>query len=308
MASRAGKSGVEATLQRMVFAISLLASGAFVMSQSAQPVRDGLSGFRLAAADMLSSRGGPTMWTRLTRQGEKDARIAELERQVQELSRWRQAALTMAYRMEAYEELLAVMGEPPEKGVTARVVAEIDGPFAQTRLANAGQDQGVSDGAVALNESGLVGRVVDRGRRSSRILLVTDYNSRVPVVGEVSGARAIMYGDRSGDGELSDLPESDGFRVGERILTSGEGGLFPQGLLVGRAYQNGRNWRVSLAMRQGSPDYVRLIPPAIIPRPEDDPVIEPDPAETGDETGLQASGEAAIGSPAPAPVESGGAR
>ena len=173
----------------------------------------------------------------------------------------------MADRLEAYEEILNLMGEPPARGVTARVTSESEGPFAQTLLANAGRSQGVEPGSIAMNEGGLVGRVIQLGERSSRILLVTDFNSRVPVIGEVSGVHAIMQGGATSSGALTDLPERSAFIEGERILTSAEGGAYPRGLVVGEVHQSGNDWRVKYAMSEGSSGYVQLIPPPTVERP-----------------------------------------
>lgn len=272
MALTSGKT----TLRQIAFFGASLGSVFLIFAQSAPEIQKSLEPLRTRVGDVLSSRGKATWWDKLTNASEKDRRIAELEAKVRELSNYERVSITMAARMETYERILKVLGEPDEidGGVTARVVAEMDGPFSMTRLANAGLDQGIPENAIALNEGGLVGRVIQRGRASSRILLVTDYNSRIPVMGEVSGARAVVFGDRDGDGTLTDMPEPDAFRHGERILTSGEGGLFPSGLLVGRVYQEGDDWRVTLAMRDGTPSFVRLIKPVVIPAPEDDPVIE----------------------------------
>jgi rod shape-determining protein MreC len=75
--------------------------------------------------------------------------------------------------------------------------------------------------------------VVEAGRRASRILLLTDLNSRVPVVVESSRYRAILEGDNSDALRLGFLPDTGEVRVGDRIVTSGHGGLFPAGLPVG---------------------------------------------------------------------------
>ena len=127
---------------------------------------------------------------------------------------------------------------------------------------------------MALNEGGLVGRVIQLGEYSSRILLITDFNSRVPVMGEVSGVRAILYGGRDGLGGLTDLPERDEFVEGERILTSAEGGAFPRGLVVGEARKVGGDWRVKFSMADRDGGYVQMIPPPEIQKPV---ALEPEP-------------------------------
>jgi rod shape-determining protein MreC len=218
---------------------------------------------------------------------------------VRDLARYKAAAISMADRLEAYERILNLMGEPPEKGVTARVTTEVDGPFSQTLLANAGTLQGVEPGAVAVNEGGLVGRVVHLGERSSRILLISDYSSRLPVLGEVSGVRAIMYGQDREGGRLSDLPEDADFVEGERILTSGDGGAYPRGLVVGSARKDTSGWRVRLAMRDHGGTYVRMIQPPVIPAPiPDAPPVQETPAET---TAQPVPERATQTQPAPAP-------
>ncbi|MEM8616956.1 MAG: rod shape-determining protein MreC, partial [Pseudomonadota bacterium] len=156
--------------------------------------------------------------------------------------------------------------------VTARVIAEANGPFAEALLANAGAMSGVQEGYYAENDGGLVGRVVQVGNRSSRLLKITDFNSRVPVIGESSGLRAIMAGGRDGNGRLLDQPEEGKFYVGERILTSGEGGLYPRGILVGVVLEAEGASRVALSMRRGQLGYLRLKPALRITPPEADPV------------------------------------
>lgn len=239
----------------------------FMVAQGAPQISGAFDPVRTAAGDRLAGGEQRGLLARLSPITPKSERIRELEAEVRELSRYKATAISMAERLEAYEDILNLMGEPPARGITARVTAENDGPFAQTLLANAGRSQGVEAGAIAINEGGLVGRVIQLGDRSSRILLVTDFNSRIPVMGEVSGVRAILFGGRDGVGSITDMPERDSFVDGERILTSAEGGAFPRGLVVGTALADGKSWRVEFAMAKREGGYVQLIPPPAIPKP-----------------------------------------
>ena len=81
---------------------------------------------------------------------------------------------------------------------------------------------------------GLAGRAAAVGLRSARVLLITDINSRVPVVVEASRHRAILTGDNSGLPRLAFLPANAAVRSGDMVVTSGHGGVFPPGLPVGR--------------------------------------------------------------------------
>ena len=274
-------------LRGLAFGILLALGGAIVVSQTAPSIKEAFTPVRTSANDQLVGHGRSSWYARITGQTAREARLRALEAEVRDLARWRAAAISMAERLEAYEEILNVQGEPPVQGVTARIIAESDGPFADTFLANAGQNQGIEAGFVALNEGGLVGRIVQLGQRSSRILAVTDFNSRVPVMGEASGVRAIMYGGRDGIGALEDRPEIDNFLEGERILTTGEGGLFPRGIVAGYATRRSNSWRVDYAMKRGAAGFVRLVPPARIPKPEEAPVP--------DDAALLVEGEPQIG-------------
>lgn len=225
------------------------------------------------------------------------ARIAELEAQVRALSYYREAARAMSERMTQYEQLLDLVGESPEEGVTARVVAEADGPFAATRIANAGALHGVREGFAAVNEYGLVGRVIRVGEQTSRILLVTDFSSRIPVMGTVSQDRALLVGERDRGASLRHAETPDRVVEGEIWVTSGDDGLLPRGLEVGRAVRDETvadgGWRLDLAMARGGVDFVRLAPPPQFVSPEADPALERGPAPNTEDA-LQSVAAASI--------------
>lgn len=226
-------------------------------------------------------------------------RIEALEKENQQLRQWRETALALAERMERYEALLGMPSEGwgagvADNAISARLILDAAGPFKRTLLANAGADHGVREGYIAINENGLVGRVVSVGRRSSRVLLLDDFNSRVPVMGLQSRVRAMLSGDASETPRLDtgqieiDPPRLDhqvpanALRVGERIVTSGDGGVFPRGLPVGVAQrQDDGVWRVRLAAASAPIDYVRLVPFAPVTAPEIAPVDDPGPPLPG---------------------------
>ncbi len=271
MSRQTGSGRQSRPMRTLGYGVLLAVGLGLVLMQSAPSIDQWFNPARTAVSDQLAAGNGVGWLSRITGQTGQNARIKELEAEIRDLERWRAAAISMAERMEAYETILNLQGEPPVRGVTARIVAESDGPFSQTLLANAGQVHGVEPGFVAVNEGGLVGRVIQLGARSARILEVTDFNSRVPILGEQSGVRAIMYGGRNGRGALEDLPEEDRFIEGERLLTSGEGGAFPRGLVAGSAVMRGGLWQVDFAAHKGRVGFVRLIPERAILPPEEDP-------------------------------------
>ena len=265
---------------RTVVVIAIFVALGFVLLQtspfirrSAEPARAGMDDIVVQAASASQDIPGISLGS----DAELRERIAELEVENRQLAIWRDAATSMTERLRRYEELLDLVGEPIPAGVSARVVTETNGPFAETRLANAGALHGVSHGDVAINTQGVIGRVIRVGNRSSRILLVTDFNSRVPVMGEISGVRAILSGGRGDQiAALIDNPERAPFLAGENIVTSGEGNAFPRGLRVGRAVESNGEWVAQLALAEGPVNFVRLMPVEMIQTPEEDPVPAPE--------------------------------
>lgn len=220
------------------------------------------------AANLATFSSGASGWSfGFGRSREDAARIADLEAQVRDLQRWKDLAETMALRMERYERLLDLVGETQGQEVTARVVAEESGPFASSRIANAGAANNVREGFRATNENGLVGRVIRVGEYTARILLLTDSSSRIPVMGLQSGDRALLAGD--GGGAILKEPETpDRIIEGEMWVTSGDDGQMPLGVPVGRARRDKETWRIDLAMNKGPVDFVRLSPPPDFANPE----------------------------------------
>ena len=272
MPRASGKGYRRQALRRYAFFIAGAGLLALLLMQTSPRLRASLEPVRTSAADQLYHITGPSLVEPLNRASGKDKKILELEARVRELAQYKAIALTMAERLEVYEDILNMQGEPDGAEITARIMAETDGPFSEALLVNAGSLQGIRVGYYAENDRGLVGRVVQVGRQSGRILKLTDFNSRLPVMGEVSGLRAIMSGGPGQRGYLTDLPEQGKFLPNERVLTSGEGGLFPRGVVVGTVIAEVEAAdQVELAMLSGQLGYVRLKPTFQISPPEDEP-------------------------------------
>lgn len=188
------------------------------------PVLDALS--RPAASVSELAREVRGLWAL---RDENSRLRAERDRLLQ----WQEAARRLQSENNALRGLLQFRAGPSAGFVTARVIADTGGAFAHTVLLNAGTREQVRKGQAVVTGEGLVGRIAEAGRSSSRVLLITDLNSRVPVVVEASRVRAIMSGDNSDFTRLIHAPPGAVFEVGERIVTSGHGGVFPPGLPVG---------------------------------------------------------------------------
>ncbi len=144
--------------------------------------------------------------------------------------------------------------------VSARVIGTSGGSFSRNVLINRGQSDRVAKGQAATSGLGLVGRVTEVGERAARVLLLTDLNSRIPVTLEGSHDRAILAGDNTDRPQMVYLPRTAQVKLGDRVVTSGDGGVFPPGLPVGTiaSLDNGIV-RVEPFSDLGRVDYLRLI-------------------------------------------------
>ncbi len=183
-----------------------------------------------------------------------------LKAELAEAAEWKNAALTLRDTNTRYKALLGLKTDPPIPMVAARTVSEARGPFSNTRLANAGREKGIITGNPVMSENGLIGRVIGVTDGASRILLLTDIASRTPVMIERTNARAILTGDGGPNPRLEYLRGQEPVKPGDRLVTSGDGGVLPRGLPVGLAVKglDGR-WRAVLASDAAPVDFVRIL-------------------------------------------------
>jgi rod shape-determining protein MreC len=107
---------------------------------------------------------------------------------------------------------------------------------------------------------GFIGRIIEVGEVSSRVLLITDLNSRIPVMVESTRDRAILAGDNSDEPRLLYLPPAVALSPGDRIVTSGDAGALPPGLPVGTVTAAGEGGaRVAPFANWSRIEYVRII-------------------------------------------------
>ncbi len=215
------------------------------------------------------------------------AENARLREKAERLERWAVVAHGLNNENEDLRKLLNFDPETEPVFVTGRVVGDSGSPFVRTMLVNAGAVDGVKKGQAAVTGAGLVGHVVEAGRNAARILLLTDFNSRIPVMLEPAGYRAILAGDNSNINHLEFLDDDARIVVGERVVTSGDGGVLPPGLPVGTvASVSGNVVQVRPVVDPGRVEYVRLLdwePLRLEPVPETPPATADN--EPADEAG-----------------------
>ena len=149
------------------------------------------------------------------------------------LLQWETVARKLQADNVALRKLLSVVKDNDKKYITARVIAGSGGVLSNMLIVNAGKNNGVLRGQTVIGSRGVIGRISQVSNKSSRVLLLTDINSRVPVLVERNRTRAIMAGANTRVASLMHLPQAARISLGDRIITSGHGGAFPSGLPIG---------------------------------------------------------------------------
>ena len=217
----------------------------------------------------------------------------DLRRELQQMRAWREAALQLEQENAKLLDLNNVQIDPNLTYITGVVMADSGSPFRQSVLLNVGAGDGILDGWPAMDGIGLVGRISGVGENSARVLLLTDTSSRVPIVIQPSGQRAILIGDNTIYPLVDFLENADVVRAGDRVVSSGDGGLFPADMLIGQvALGNDRRLRVRLAA-----DYERLEFLRVLRARPNETISEPGAligsAEPGESPDIDAAAEGA---------------
>ena len=162
---------------------------------------------------------------------------ARLREENARLQTWQTAARRLENENERLRELSLFREGPEASFITARIVGDSVSAYVRGALLNVGRRVGVAPGQAVVTGEGLAGRIAEVGENSSRVLFVTDVNSRLPVLIERTRERAILAGDNSPQLRLTLLQSVQGVQRGDRIITSGHGGSFPVGIPVGEVVE-----------------------------------------------------------------------
>ncbi len=178
----------------------------------------------------------------------------ELRSELRQMQAWKEAALQLEQENARLLDLNNVRLDPRLTFITGVVIADSGSPFRQSVLLNVGARDGIIDGWAAMDGIGLVGRVSGVGENTSRVLLLTDATSSVPATIQPSGQTALVGGDNSAAPLLDFIENAELVRPGDRVVSSGDGGVFPAGLLIGQVAED-RNGRLRVRL---SADFQRL--------------------------------------------------
>ncbi len=180
-------------------------------------------------ADSLSR--GWQLYTEIGRLRVENARLREeVQRLAREVTRLRETAQA-TQRMEA---LLGFKRQTPLRVVAARVVGRDPTSWFATVIVDRGSSDGVVRNSAVVTAAGVVGRVIETTPFSARVLLVNDTRSALSVILQRSREIGVVEGNGAGDLTVKYLSRASAVEPGDMVITSGQGGVFPRGIVVGR--------------------------------------------------------------------------
>lgn len=188
------------------------------------------------------------------------AENAKLKQENARLMHWQTVARQLDAENTILHDQLNVVPDPDPTFVTARVIADLGSAFGHSMILSAGNRDGVRKGQPVLAGENLVGHIIEVGERSSRLLLLTDINARIPVTIESTRTRAILAGDNKDRPRLNYIAGNPSISIGDRVVTSASGGAFPPGLPIGVvATTHDGQLRVAPFVRRHELEFVTIV-------------------------------------------------
>ena len=175
------------------------------------------------------------------------------------LRQWYQTAMFLEAENKYLKEVLSVPLLRSREFITARIMGDAGNSYVKSFLVSAGAKEGVVKGQAVIAGDGVVGRIVEVGEQTARVLMVTDVNSRVPVLVGETMQHAVMAGTNENVAKLVHLPSDVQVTPGSRIITSGHGGVFPYGLPVGQVVEEDGAVHIQPFSNMQNTVYVRIV-------------------------------------------------
>ncbi len=176
---------------------------------------------------------------------------------------------TLEVENQLLSRLLNYVPPPSAKYMSAQIIAESGDNFTHLLLVYIG-DKPIRKGQVVMSNESVIGRVDSVGKHFAKIILITDINSKIPVLIERTRTRGILSGNNTAFPELIFTRTNEHIQIGDIVVTSGVGGLFPAGLPVGFVQKVNEDGSVIVDPLADTSrlEYVRIVDYGITPEDE----------------------------------------
>lgn len=190
----------------------------------------------------------------------------QLRAENERLRHWQSVALALRAENESLRALMAYQPVEGASYATARVIGQSPTNFGRLLTINAGSGAGIAPLQPVIDAYGLVGRVLEVAPHSSRVLLLSDVTSRIPVITGNSRQRAILVGTGGGMLRLNFLTSGAKLALGEPVVTTQDGALIPGGIMIGQLFRrDAAGYLVKPVRPLAQSEYLRVIQTGMAP-------------------------------------------
>lgn len=185
---------------------------------------------------------------------------AALRRSNDALKHWQSVAMALEAENKELRQLAGYRPVESTAYITARMVGYSETAAGHQALLNVGFNDGVRNHQAVISADGLIGRIAQVSANTARLLLLSDVNARVPVIGVNSREKALLVGGGGPMPKLQFIAQDSKLQVGEALVTTEDGGVIPAGIAVGKIFaRHGNDMRVWLQADAKHTTYVRVI-------------------------------------------------
>ena len=184
----------------------------------------------------------------------------DLKRALQNMAVWKEKALQLEQKNAQLRALNNVKLSEDLSWVTGEIMADSGSPFYQSGIINIGLKDGIKNGSAAVDGLGLVGRISGVGQNVARVLFLTDISSAIPIKIKRNNQKGLLIGDNSPWPILEFVEEEALVNIGDRVFTSGDGNVFPSGILIGNiSIDSRKKLRVEPVANFESLEFLRIL-------------------------------------------------
>lgn len=157
----------------------------------------------------------------------------ELKKKIAELQEENHRVKEVTLANERLRQLLQFRGKDLPSMIGAEVIGQDPSSWFKSVTIDKGERDGVKKGMAVVSPAGVIGQVLKTAPHYATVLLITDYNSAIDSIVQRTRAKAIVEGKGENRCQLKYLLRAEEAAVGDVVVTSGLGGNFPKGLMVG---------------------------------------------------------------------------
>jgi len=156
-----------------------------------------------------------------------------LKKRIAELQEESHQTKEMVLAHDRLRKLLEFRERMPTSTIAAQVIGQDPTSWFKSVTINKGERDGVHKGMAVISPEGVVGQILKTSPDYATVLLMTDYNSAIDAIVQRTRAKAIVEGKEENRCQLKYLLRTEEVEVGDIVITSGLGGVFPKGLTIG---------------------------------------------------------------------------